>query len=343
MREEAVSPEPNKRHGLCYAVTNEGLELPVIDVTHPAFAVQAAPAEIEAAIEQWVRAVKGGLQMPPEAMQAAVARSVLMRGTLAASGAFMSGMTTYLLKLGPDNLGDYASEMDRAIAGNVVALSLRLRLPHVARLVAGGLSAGLSARTGPIHLVNIAGGTAIDSLNALLLLRGQHPRELAGRRVVIHVLESDRNGPDFAVRALAALAAPGAPLVGIDAVIERIDYDWRTVSTLRDVLESIDGPDVVSGGSSEGGLFEYGSDDQILENLGALRDRTPDHFVVVGSLLHDLDTIDPRLAFMDAVPGRPAFRFLGRKGLETLAARAGWSLACCFDTPVHQVVQLNKR
>ena len=31
-------PEQNKKPGVCYAVTDDGLELPVIDITHPAFA-----------------------------------------------------------------------------------------------------------------------------------------------------------------------------------------------------------------------------------------------------------------------------------------------------------------
>jgi hypothetical protein len=116
-----LSPETStKQAGVCYAVTDDGVELPVIDVTHPAFGVHADPAQVETAIDQWVRAMKAGLQMPPEAMRAAASQSILMRGTLAASGTFMSGMVTYLFKLGPENLGDCAGEIDRAIAGNII-------------------------------------------------------------------------------------------------------------------------------------------------------------------------------------------------------------------------------
>jgi hypothetical protein len=41
-------PEKNNRAGLSYAVTDDGLELPVIDTTHPAFACEMTEAEISA-------------------------------------------------------------------------------------------------------------------------------------------------------------------------------------------------------------------------------------------------------------------------------------------------------
>lgn len=41
-------PEKNKRAGLSYAVTDDGLELPVMDMTHPAFACEMTEAKISA-------------------------------------------------------------------------------------------------------------------------------------------------------------------------------------------------------------------------------------------------------------------------------------------------------
>jgi hypothetical protein len=35
--------ERNKRPGVCYALTDDGIELPVIDLTHPAFTVPDQP------------------------------------------------------------------------------------------------------------------------------------------------------------------------------------------------------------------------------------------------------------------------------------------------------------
>jgi hypothetical protein len=36
-------PEKNKRPGVIYPYNREGVELPVIDITHPAFAVENNP------------------------------------------------------------------------------------------------------------------------------------------------------------------------------------------------------------------------------------------------------------------------------------------------------------
>ena len=40
-----IKPELHKKPGVYYALTTEGLELPIVDVTHPAFAVSPTDAE----------------------------------------------------------------------------------------------------------------------------------------------------------------------------------------------------------------------------------------------------------------------------------------------------------
>ena len=56
-------------------------------------------------------------------------------------GAILSGLTTYLLKLGPDNLGDaYAKPIDRRIAASVPTMAVRLRLQDMATLLADALA-----------------------------------------------------------------------------------------------------------------------------------------------------------------------------------------------------------
>jgi len=40
-------PERNKRTGVCYALTDDGLELPVVDITHPAFAVNFEAIDLD--------------------------------------------------------------------------------------------------------------------------------------------------------------------------------------------------------------------------------------------------------------------------------------------------------
>jgi hypothetical protein len=62
-----------------------------------------------------------------------------------------------------------------------------------------------------LHFINIAGGPAIDSLNALLLLQKKDPVILARRETTIHVLDQDNMGPEFGAAALASLSQEAAP------------------------------------------------------------------------------------------------------------------------------------
>jgi hypothetical protein len=97
---------------------------------------------------------------------------------------------------------------------------LRLRTQQVARLIADGVAAELAkAVAAPLHLINIAGGPAIDSLNALILLN-KREASLLRRPIVIHVLDLDDAGPFFGNNALTALKADSGPLAGLDAVFD---------------------------------------------------------------------------------------------------------------------------
>ena len=111
----AVVPETHKKPGVCYAIADDGLELPVIDVTHPAFAFEISDEQLSAQIDRFVQSLQAAAQLPPGAMAAMAQKSRLMRGLVAMGGeGYTSGMVTYLNKLGPDNLGEgYASPMDR--------------------------------------------------------------------------------------------------------------------------------------------------------------------------------------------------------------------------------------
>src|SRR5262249_59657568 len=115
----------------------------------------------------------------------------------------------------------------------------RLRLQAAAGLLAESLVPALAARPGPLHLLNIGGGPAIDSLNALLLLRRDHPERLAGRPVRIHVLDIDAEGPAFGARALAAVQAPGASLEGLDAGLAHVAYDWNESHRLPAIVAGL--------------------------------------------------------------------------------------------------------
>ena len=51
-------PERNKKPGLCYALTDDGVELPVIDVTHPSFALDLSSQEWRARLDSYIRLMK---------------------------------------------------------------------------------------------------------------------------------------------------------------------------------------------------------------------------------------------------------------------------------------------
>jgi hypothetical protein len=324
---------------VCYASTDEGVELPVIDVTHPAFHLELSAEDMASGFRTHL-AMMGRRRVPVWLLRLwahlVARRSPLVRGVVGAAGGFLGGMDTYLLKLGPANLDPgLFSGMDRKVAGSFPALAARIRLQEAARRMARGLGPALAARpAGPLHFVNIAGGPALDSLNALILLRRRHPEWLEGRQVHIHVLDLQREAPRFGQRALAALGAEGGPLHGLAVTFRHLDYDWSDPRVLRELLAGLE-PGSVVAASSEGGLFNYGSDQAIGANLAALRAGTPADCPVVASVAWDTELQRParrfsRIASRNFTPGQ----------FEALVRSTGWELERGVPSPTRQVVCL---
>ncbi len=343
-------PEPNKVPGVCYAWTDETdptlpyLELPVIDLTHPAFALDTSPEKTDALINQFVASLQRLAQTPPEMLQVMFKSSLLMRGMmLDSANTFTTGMMTYLNKLPADLLGaGYATPFDKQWSGSLTPFTFRWRMRDLSRLLADNLAPRLADRPGaPLRLLNIAGGPAADSLNALILIHKEHPGLLDGREISLDILDLDPHGPVFAVHALAALTAPGGPLEGLKAGVTYQPYDWSNPSVLVDTIARFE-PEEVTAGSSEGGLFEYASDADIASNLRLLADCTPAGFVMAGPVIRNGDTLDPRLKSGEFTPNRPAVRYLGLDAFGQIAASAGWHIDRHLDGPMHQVVLLVK-
>ena len=274
-------------NGVIYAVTEDGVQLAVIDVTHPAFAVAATEGELAAMAEQYVS--EAGRQTEvPEAVRVALRESMLGRRLMAASGTFLDGMSTYMLKLGPEKLGEGATAIDRRISESFPVFMVRLRLMDMARLLAEGLRPAMAVAPGrAVRLVNIGGGAGADSWNALICLRGEQAELLAGRDVVIAVLDRDSRGPAFGARAVTALGADGEVLSGLDLGFRYLSYEWSDVGSLGKILEGLDVREAACGVSSEGGLFEYGSDEEIVANLQVIHAGTARDAVVVGSVTRE--------------------------------------------------------
>jgi len=335
---------PQKRiPGVSYAVSPEGLELPVIDVTHPAFELRLSDEELSSRVAEAIRELDRR-ERAPAFMRRLFLRfflrdSILARGIAGSRGSYMGGMSTYLLKLGPDNLDEsYAKQIDRKIAASLPCLSARLRLQATAELIAEELAGALAAAPGrALHLVNIAGGPAADSLNALIILRKRRPALFEGRRVVVQVLDRDDRGPAFGSRALAALRQTGSPLHGVDAEFRYLPYDWSEPSALARLLSTIDRTEALVAGSSEGGLFEYGSDAQIVEALRDFRAATASEASFTGSL----SRTDGYASCFNAAGGA-AIRFRSPEAFAKLVRQAGWTIARTVECPLSLVVCLKK-
>jgi hypothetical protein len=177
----------------------------------------------------------------------------------------------------------YSKPIDRQIASALPSFWGRLRLQDIAELLADTLLPLLLHNPHrPVRLLNIAAGPAMDSLNALILLIRQEPDVLGERPVSIDVLDLDDAGPAFGEASLAALSQPGGPLHRCRITFRHIHYDWTHAEQLIDLLGEGPRDNPITICSSEGGLFEYGSDAEIESNLGALRTRQV--VAIVGSV-----------------------------------------------------------
>ena len=332
--------EKAKRPGVHYAVTRDGVELPVIDVTHPAFALTVSDSEQRALIDEFLEEDLRQNQLPKPVRKVLwwffLRGSALGQGIRQAQGSFMTGMHTYLLKIGPGMLGSaYAKPIDRKIAASLPAMGVRLRLQDVAQLMVDVLKpALLEDSRRPLRFVNIAGGPAADSLNALFLLNKQSPGILAERQVTIEVLDRDEIGPEFGSASLAAVSSDGGSLSKIRSVFRHISYDWSEAQNLEQILNADDSGNSLIICSSEGGLFEYGSDEEIQANLRVLR-ACPNVLAVVGSVTR-ADEPMQRLRRNSTLSTRP-------RGLDIfgkLVQPTGWSISRAIERPFSDQVVL---
>ena len=319
------------------AVTNDGLELPVIDVTNPAFAVAATEVELEAMSTQYILASTQINEMPA-ALRQALQTSTLGKAIMAASGTFLPGLITYLLKLGPENLGAFASPIDRQIAASFPAFAARLRLQDIARLLADGLLCSLLAQPRrPLCLINVGGGVASDSWNALLHLQAKIST-LADRAIVIAVIDIDDDGPAFGARAIHALRAPAAPLGGLDVSFRHFKYDWSAADRLRQTFTDLNTAEALCAISSEGGLFEYGSDTEIKSNLNAMHAGTASDAIIVGSVTRDCEVVR-----VSQIANRVSTRPRTMEAFRSLVEQGGWVLGRVIERPFSYNVSLVKR
>ena len=329
------------RRAVVFATTADGLRLPVIDVTHPAFAIPDDPASVAAMRDAFMAWDRRNGRIPRIVTQLlmwlASQRSRLLRKVMSSENGYLDSISTYLFKLGPDNLPPgFDSPTDRKVAAAPHVTMVRLRMQQMARLLAEALRAPLARAPGaPLQFVNIAGGPALDSINALIILKRAHAT-LPRRSIAIHVLDARQEGPAFGARALRALAARGGPLHGMEIKFQHHAYDWNDTAPLAHLLAGLVARGAVMAASSEGGLFEYGSDDAIVANLTALAwAGVP---IVAGS-------VTSSSAERKRMIAQAGFRLFprGLEGFAPLAERSGYAVAESRTAIVSEQVLLRPR
>ena len=323
---------------LVYAATRDGVSLPVIDVTNPRFTVLDDPSSLNRLLEASAKEEQGRRWVPRfimrMLMRSLANKSLLAKALFSSGSTFLPGLSPYVMKLGPDNLPPpYDGATDKRFAASTHLTLLRLRTQQTARLIADGLAEDLTDDGAPLHLVNIAGGPAIDSLNAVILLRRDRP-DLLRRKVVIDVFDLDDEGPFFGANALAALMATGRPLAGLDIAFVHRHYDWNDTAALARHLAELSQAGAVAIASSEGGLFEYGEDDEITANLKTLH--AGGVRLIAGSVTND-DEARRRMVRVGSFKLKPR----GVSGFRPLAARGGFSITRA--EPAHFSTQVQLR
>jgi hypothetical protein len=121
-------------------------------------------------------------------------------------------------------------------------------------------------------------------------------------------------------RALLALTAPGEPLHGLEVQFQHHAYDWNDTAPLARLLAGLAARGAIIPASSEGGLFEYGTDDAVVANLTALA--RAGVRIVAGSVTSSSEV-------RERMNAQTRFRFFARglEGFASLAERSGYSIA----------------
>src|SRR5581483_11577535 len=325
-------------HPVITATAPNGLVLPVIDLTNPVFAVADDAGSIARMREAVTTEQRKNSRLPAFItrflIRQAAKRSALLRAVFQSERGYLDSITTYVFKLGIAHLPPgYDSATDKRVAGSPHVTLVRLRMQQVATLLAKALEAPLAAeRSAPLHLINIAGGPALDSLNTLTLLKRAHG-DLLQRPIVVDVLDANAEGPAFGANALKALQQPGAPLAGLAIDFRRQTYDWNDPSALITLLARLKDAGAIVAASSEGGLFEYGEDDAIVGNLKAFAAGGVD--IVAGSVTAN-SAMRKRMIAM-----APGFKLhpRGLEGIAPLVAQGGYTVAESLDSVIsHQVL-----
>jgi hypothetical protein len=335
--------------GLSYAFTLNGIELPALDITHPDF-VDCTNDKILHKLLPYVQknAEKNAEKfnkIPLFYKRYLINHSFGMAELLdiEQQNTFASGITTIMMKLGPRLIGKGRKRFwDRQMNKGFGPLVIRMRARDISRCQAETLIPLLKEYPEKdLCFINIAGGSASDNINALFLIQNEIPTLLTNRKVEINVLDIDTFGPGFGDRCLTALKTPNGRFNGLDITFRHIYYDWNNVDSLIELLSERKGWLQLC--SSEGGLFEYCSDEVIIKNLNAIYTHSENETAVTGTLLHDIKEIDAGMAASLKIITNIKPRLLGINGLKSIAESNKWNIGSIIEgNPRYLIFSLRK-
>jgi hypothetical protein len=308
--------------GLSYVFTENGVELPVLDITHPLFISSIDEVKLKEMLKKAEKNAEKTAEkfnnMPSCVKKFLAKRSFTMAELLQNKGdnTFLSGVSTLMLKLGPDLIGKGRKRfLDRLASRGIGGIVLRMRVRDLSRCQAKALIPIL--RKSPdknLCMINIAGGAASDTINTLFLILQEDPLLFKNRKIEIYVLDIDPFGPAFAAECISVLKSPAGQFNNLDISFRHIQYDWNNPTLLNKLLA--ERKEWLIACSSEGGLFEYCSDEVIEKTLDSLFNNSNSGLIITGSLLHDMKNVDPGIIASLKISTNIKPRFLGLDGLK---------------------------
>jgi hypothetical protein len=337
----------NKLHGLSYVFAMNGIELPVLDITHPDFISSIDEDKLKKMlpyVEKNAEKNANKFNKIPNFIKNYFAKhSFAMAELLQSENSFASGISTLMMKLGPNLIGKGKKRFwDRQVTKGFGSLVIRMRIRDISKCQADELIPLLQkSQEKNLCFINIAGGAASDSINALFLIQQKNPELLKNRKIEINVLDVDTYGPTFADRCITALKAPSGRFSGLDVSFRHINYDWNVTEKLEKILS--ERKEWLQICSSEGGLFEYCSDEVINENLSILCNNSHEDIIIAGSLLHDIKTVDAGIIAALKISTAIKPRFLGIEGLRNIIEKNKLNLDSVIEgNPRYLIFALRK-
>lgn len=313
----------NQDQRIPYAVFEDDIQLPILDITHPLFNASIDEQAYHVSCLKSARSIESLKKMP------GFIRNIFVKMSNV-DNSYLSGMRTLLYKLGPNlSRGIKLGFRDKWAVKQTSFMGLRIRVRDLCRLQSKLLQTQLKQfPERNLCFFNIAGGAATDSINTLILIQEADAEVLKGRKIEINILDIDIYGPNFAKRCIDVLKQPGERFHGLDITLNIIHYDWSQSEALRKM--SLERSGWIQLCSSEGGLFEYGSDSDIIKNLNHFFANSPMDARVTGSLLFDRSQVNPGyLGFTEFIGVQ--IQYLGLEGLQRILTQTSWVLEECHE------------